>query len=44
MSYNQSFEDINNQLSNQNRNNIYREYLLNNDSFIATNNFFIRNE
>ena len=41
MSYNQSFEDINNQLSNQNRNNIYREYLLKNDSFIATNIFFL---
>jgi len=41
MSYNQSFEDINNRISNQNRNNIFREYLLNNDSFIATNNFFL---
>lgn len=41
MSYNQSFRYINNQISNQNKNNIFREYLLKNDSFIATNNFFL---
>jgi hypothetical protein len=44
MSYNQSFEDINNNIKNQNKNNIFREYLINNDSFIATNKFFISQE
>jgi hypothetical protein len=44
MSYNQSFEDINNKIKNQNKNNIFREYLINNDSFIATNKFFISQE
>lgn len=42
MSYNRSFEDINNNIKT--KNNIFREYLINNDSFIATNKFFISQE
>jgi len=44
MLYNWLFEDINNKIKIQNKNNIFREYLINNDSFIATNKFFISQE
>ncbi len=43
MSFTESFEDINNKIKNK-KNNIFREYLINNDSFIATNKFFISHE
>jgi len=48
MQYNQSFEDINIEIMNKNnkinKNTIFREYIKKNESFIATNKFFISHE